>query len=72
MSPVLVGSDLHKSFGHTHALRGASVTIDEGEIVAVMGPSGSGKSTLPHSPRSTGGCRGWASTGSAAARVSAV
>jgi putative ABC transport system ATP-binding protein len=45
---VVEARDLVKSFGETPALRGASLTVRQGETVAVMGPSGSGKSTLLH------------------------
>ncbi|EAQ00103.1 putative ABC transporter ATP-binding protein [Janibacter sp. HTCC2649] len=45
-TPVVQVTDLHKSFGENHVLRGLSATIGQGEVVCVIGPSGSGKSTF--------------------------
>ena len=37
-----------KAFGATPALRGVDLTVQEGEVLALLGPSGSGKSSLLH------------------------
>jgi branched-chain amino acid transport system ATP-binding protein len=46
MSSLLEVESLAVRYGRVHAVRGASVSVDEGEIVAVLGANGAGKSSL--------------------------
>jgi general L-amino acid transport system ATP-binding protein len=45
-APIIECLDVHKWFGTFHALRGCSLTVQEKEVVVIIGPSGSGKSTF--------------------------
>lgn len=46
MPPILRIVDLHKRFGTLEVLRGVSLDVDQGQVVALIGASGSGKTTL--------------------------
>ena len=43
---MIVGDNVHKSFGEYEVLKGIDAEIGKGQVVCLIGPSGSGKSTL--------------------------
>jgi branched-chain amino acid transport system ATP-binding protein len=43
--PMLEIRDIHTYYGNIHALKGVSLTVDEGEIVTLIGSNGAGKTT---------------------------
>ncbi len=42
---MLQVNDIHSYYGHIHALKGISLTVDKGEIVTLIGANGAGKTT---------------------------
>lgn len=45
-TPILTVKNVRKSYGGTPVLKGISLSVEKGRVLAVIGPSGSGKSTL--------------------------
>ena len=46
MSEIIKAIDIHKSYDGLSILKGIDVSIEEGEIVSIVGASGAGKTTL--------------------------
>lgn len=44
--PILELTDIGKSYGNVHALRGVNLSVRQGEVTCVLGDNGAGKSTL--------------------------
>ncbi len=43
---MIKATDIHKEFNGLHAVKGVDLTVEDGEVLCLIGPSGSGKSTL--------------------------
>lgn len=45
---MINATNIHKSYGALHVLKGVSISINKGEVISIVGPSGAGKTTLLH------------------------
>ncbi len=45
MAPLLELKNVHTYYGHIHALKGITISVDKGEVVTLVGANGAGKST---------------------------
>ena len=50
MTKMIQTKNLSKSYGKTQVLKNIDLTVERGELTAIMGPSGPGKTTLLYQP----------------------
>jgi len=48
MTSIIKATNINKSYGTLKVLKGVSLDIEKGEVIAIVGPSGAGKTTLLH------------------------